>query len=105
MQHDDELAAAPVRIGAEPARKLGSGQRDHGLELLGQLAAQAQDASGHRRGQLVGEAADPVRRLEQHVGPGRRRKRGDRARARRTLRRQEAVAGEASRPPASRRSD
>ena len=36
----DELAARAVGVGGQPGRQLGRRQRDHGLELLGQLAAE-----------------------------------------------------------------
>ena len=74
-----------LRIGRQPGRQLGGGQRGHGLELLGQLAAQrhaaaAAPAPASSRGQRL----DAVRRLEQHL---RRRRLRQRAAARPRARR------------------
>ncbi|MNX74628.1 hypothetical protein D3C86_1060740 [compost metagenome] len=67
MQHQCELAARAVAVGAEPVGQRAGSHGGDFFELLGELAADG-DAALAQHGQRAGQAVDAVRRFQQHHG-------------------------------------
>src|SRR5665213_2763423 len=67
VQHDHELTANSIRIGAEPGRQVMRRHRRHGLELFRQLPAKTErpDRTGQRQG--IRQRFDAMRRFEENL--------------------------------------